>query len=95
MGKPHAQRQKEYLARLKERDVKSYRKKDAKCKQIARERVKLTPALYENQKAKDRLRKQKLRLIKYQLQLVTVHTETNNHLEKLCRKGSEKFTWQF
>ena len=50
MGKPHAQRQKEYLARLKERDVESYSKKDAECKQIAKEKVKLTPALYENQK---------------------------------------------
>ena len=61
MGKPHAQRQKEYLATLKERDVESYRKEDAERKQIAREKVKRTPALYENQKAKDRLRKQKLK----------------------------------
>ena len=71
---------------MKARDVESYRKKDAEHKRIAREKVKLTPALYEKQKAKDRLRKQKLKADKISIAVGNSAYRNKQSLRKAVSK---------
>ena len=57
MAKSHAQRQKEYLKRLKEKGEADYLKKDRERKQNERAALKLNKQKYELVKAKDRQKK--------------------------------------
>ena len=57
MAKLHAQRQKEYLKRLKEKGEVDYLKKDRGWKQKERAALKLNKQKHELVKAKDRQRK--------------------------------------
>ena len=57
MGKPAAQKQKEYRQRLKEKDLESYLQKDKERKRKKRAAIRNNPNDYENYKAQDRRRK--------------------------------------
>ena len=59
MGKSHAQCQREYKERLKEKNPEINLKQDRDRKRIQREALKKTTK-YEDYKAKDRMRKRKI-----------------------------------
>ena len=61
MGKSHAQHQKEYRERLKEKNSEMYLKQDRDRKRIQREALKKTTK-YEDCKAKDKMRKRKQKM---------------------------------